>query len=537
MTVLLIDDQINILAGLRSAIRWDRLGIRQVLTAQGGEEAREALRRHRVDIALCDIEMPGEDGITLIRWVREHYPAVKCLFLTSHADFDYARQAVNLGSLEYILQPATNAEIEEALRKAVKRVEKDEAIRELSRIGTVFRKKEGQLVDGIMREILAEGWDGGDGPLAELAQLEIPLGRETPVLPVLVSPLAWGEHISREEPGLFKAVLTNILTDLCAPYRLACFCARPDQDYYLFLYPLEEQARREAPVSTLLGELREHVEHHFGMSLACYAGEFVEPAGLSGQCRRLYLRGRDNVRLVPGVYLHARGQEEPAPLSARQADYDLERWADLLAGGHTGAVKSDLERLWQRMEKEDADYFLLFDFHRQFTQMLLRFLHEKQVDFYSVFGTEFSYLEYMEGYANLHTLKNAMNRVLEALERSSVLRSRSLTEIEKAKKLISKNFHRELTVAEVAAHVNMSPEYFTRYFKKETGCGIKEYILQSKFAVACDLLENTNLSVSIIACQIGYSNFSHFSQIFRKHIGASPVDYRKSAQTKSESRQ
>lgn len=80
---------------------------------------------------------------------------------------------------------------------------------------------------------------------------------------------------------------------------------------------------------------------------------------------------------------------------------------------------------------------------------------------------------------------------------------------------------------DVADYVHLSPEYFTKMFKKEVGQNIKNYILQVKVDVAKDLLGNPNIPISKIALDLGYSNFSHFTQMFKKFESITPTDYRK----------
>ena len=119
MNVLLVDDQARILEATKKLVNWERLGVRQVCTAQSAEEARKILSRGDVDIMLTDIEMPGEDGIALQRWQREHFPEVLCVFLTSHAEFGYAQEALRNGAFDYILQPAAIPDIEKGLERAI----------------------------------------------------------------------------------------------------------------------------------------------------------------------------------------------------------------------------------------------------------------------------------------------------------------------------------------------------------------------------------------------------------------------------------
>ena len=63
-------------------------------------------------------------------------------------------------------------------------------------------------------------------------------------------------------------------------------------------------------------------------------------------------------------------------------------------------------------------------------------------------------------------------------------------------------------------------------FKKEKGISLSDYVIQEKLKIASSLLKGTNLSISIIASNIGYTNFSYFTQVFKKVYGVSPSEYR-----------
>ena len=100
------------------------------------------------------------------------------------------------------------------------------------------------------------------------------------------------------------------------------------------------------------------------------------------------------------------------------------------------------------------------------------------------------------------------------------------SDIEKAKSFIMENIADPITVKDVADYVCLSAEYFTKSFKKETGYNIKEYITWTKVEAAKDMLEHSNISVGMVALELGYTNFSHFSQVFKKYENVTPSEYR-----------
>lgn len=106
MNVLFVDDQMSVLDGIAAGISFQELGIDNVRYATGADRAMDILRAVPIDIMLCDIEMPGEDGLQLIQRAQTLYPELLTILLTSHTEFEYAQNSVRLGCFDYIVQPA-----------------------------------------------------------------------------------------------------------------------------------------------------------------------------------------------------------------------------------------------------------------------------------------------------------------------------------------------------------------------------------------------------------------------------------------------
>ena len=147
MTVLLVDDQISILSGLMSGLDWDALGITSVRTAGNAIQAREILEKERIDVLLCDIEMPGENGLSLLRWARRQGMDFVCIFLTSHADFSYAQESIKLGCFDYVVQPAPYQEIEDALLRAIAKVHTEAEKNQYYKDGLFYTNHKQELTD------------------------------------------------------------------------------------------------------------------------------------------------------------------------------------------------------------------------------------------------------------------------------------------------------------------------------------------------------------------------------------------------------
>ena len=91
------------------------------------------------------------------------------------------------------------------------------------------------------------------------------------------------------------------------------------------------------------------------------------------------------------------------------------------------------------------------------------------------------------------------------------------------------NNYANLQIRNVAEYIGLNRTYFTAIFKEKMYMSPQEYLMKTRMRHACELLENTDLPVRVIAGSVGYENALTFSKIFKQKYGVSPVDYRKQA--------
>ncbi|MDE7311506.1 MAG: AraC family transcriptional regulator [Eubacterium sp.] len=122
MQALLVDDEAIAVNALKRRVNWEKYGVGQVFTAYSMQQAQEVFQREIVDFMLCDIEMPQGNGLELFEWVKVYYPAVECIYVTCHPEYEYIRKALRLGSADYILKPIDYEELDEILLQLAERV-------------------------------------------------------------------------------------------------------------------------------------------------------------------------------------------------------------------------------------------------------------------------------------------------------------------------------------------------------------------------------------------------------------------------------
>lgn len=120
MKILIADDERTIREGLCKAIDWRSQGFQEVLEASDGKEACQIIKTRRPDVVLLDIRMPEMTGLEVLAAFQEEENTPGFILLSGYGEFDYAREALRLGALDYLLKPCSMEEVIRSVLKAVK---------------------------------------------------------------------------------------------------------------------------------------------------------------------------------------------------------------------------------------------------------------------------------------------------------------------------------------------------------------------------------------------------------------------------------
>lgn len=530
MKLLIVDDQIYVAQGIRCGINWKAEGFSEVFVALNALEARHILQNHRIDVMLCDIEMPMENGLSLIRWVRQQKMDTRCVLLTAHPDFQYAREAIPLDVTDYVVQPAPYAEILRVARKAIQ--ECGERVRQ---------KESGQMDENarkqreLMESMALQSWLASrqQAPYRELLQIHdccLPEFEDAVCL-ANIRILRWHVENSWNSDTLFYA-MKNMVDELFAAYECKVVLAElAQQDYCCIVWG------NEPPDAEKAAKQFEYLCSAFRLYFHCEAAVYLKAPVLVKELPQvresLDALHTDNIARRSMVQIDRGRAGGSSPVEKPDAGFDVGQTTRMLSQGMSSQVQASLfSQLDLMLADGRLDAAVLRRFYQDFMQTLYQISEKTGVDPRSLFDTAGAFELSCSAAHSVEEMKTFLAYVCSQYEGLAGEESGHRVVL-RAEEYIKHNLEKNIRRDDVAAYAHVSAGYLSHLFSREKGCSLKEYIVRQKMLLARSLLRTTALPVSIVAMRVGYMNFSQFSQSYKAVFQCSPSAERKAFEQES----
>lgn len=533
--VLIVDDQYFALLGLQQGVNWSALHVSDVRLAENVDQAIAELEQEPVDLLICDIEMPGRSGLELLAWVKQYSPGTLTIMLTCHADFEYAQRAIHHGAFHYLLKPVDYGELMKVSYEALAEISKQREQQQFETLIREYRRKwEHQLpllVERFWQDILSQR----AAPALESLQIsantyDLDLQPDDRYFIALLGLEQWKENLSARDETIMEYALRNLAEELLLSglegtvlqdqvgHNLAVIYVRSDMN--VVRHTLEQNCR-------IFLDTCERLLH-------CSLSVYISPGVFLPEIMSAYTyvteREQSNLnrsRQVFGPDDSAYAKDKPLDALPLAAPMHLFwEWATILELGEL----EELERrvtLWFVNIGPDR---WTSELHRQLIHGILFILHtvlaKKGLSAHA--SAELKLLMDKENYpkhsASLQSWAlDCLSTALRLLQTSNNVSSATVTKI---RQYIRSRLSEEITRDELAASVYLNPAYLSRLFKKETGLSISDVIIQERLQKAKQLLEETELKITDIAEQVGYTSLGSFSNLFKRIVGVTPQQYR-----------
>jgi YesN/AraC family two-component response regulator len=482
--------------------------------AYNGKEALQLARSRKPDVLVVDIRMPLLDGLELIKKVREFLPQVETLVISGHDEFSYAQTAIQLGVHDYILKPVNTETLRQVLGKLRIRLERNRYQHEKELLGALIR--------GEMETIGLGNTLGGSTRfavlLANLGNLRHWHYEFSECIPCLVAkdfwdPARWSLEFKAVAPWIEKLW---ILDGSCANQRLFLLtCSDPasrwDQDLARFL--LHKLQRKAVPFPVTVCCSNSSVEVHALQRHVQFLSATLERGLIPGRSQSF-----SEISASP-----AAGGRSPYP---GNSDLDSELTHIIRAGDKT-TLKGEFDRLYSFWEKEN---FSQREVEAQLLHLLRLFIKENTINLSkdNYHEVEKSILKALAETWSPKSLRQKLWAIFERLliEVIPPRHPGDLAEI--IDRYIRSRFVEPLTIDDISNDLHYSSSYLSKVFKKYHGKSPIQHIIELRVQEAKRLLEeNPSIEIQNVAEIVGYLDPHYFTRLFKKLTGCSPTEFKR----------
>lgn len=515
--VLLVDDEAIDLEWLRRRVLNSGLNLIVVGTASSGFNALKIIEEEPVDIILSDIRMPIMSGTDFARRARILNPKVKISFISGHEDFSYAKEAIEINASGYLLKPVEDNDLYGMLTSLCTKVEQE---REQERSYS-------ETVSLVNKELLLR-WFEGNSPEPVRPHL---LNTLTPLLQkgaavaiVEIDDLEWKMRgLSEEEIQMIMRQISEIIHSFVAHAKLGTlldihhsrFVILSTHLQNIFLIHLEQlihEVSDATPCTVTIGVGR-YAQHEAELHESFQQAQAALSAKwLLGKNRLIH----DTTELSPGAARGARIELTVEQLLEAIIEYDLvaidDHLLELFTKDLPAAGKKDVYEMIIRI-----------------TSKLHADLQQQNENLYELLQWESHQPDILFQFETIQDILSWMRRrFFELSELLYVKRQRHKRKlIDEILRYVEENLEKKITLKEVAAHFDFTPNYLGYVFKEEYGQPFSEYANERKTNRVSELLKDPTLKIYEIAERMGYKNILYFNRQYKEITGMTPREYRK----------
>lgn len=533
LKIFLVEDEIIVREGIKNNINWNENGFLFCGEASDGELAYPMIRNLRPDIVITDIKMPFMDGIELSRLIKKEMPEIKIIFLSGYSEFEYAKDAIQIGITEYLLKPINSTNLLNSVKQVRENIEKEQE--EKANLNK-YRREMTEYIAEEKRKLFIEIIQGTTSYL-EIMDKSKSLNLELGALMYNIILLKINRTQNNDGVKLLNDITKKIELFLEEKPEVITFDCTIDG--LSLLLKGDSEADIERTQSYCVNRMKEIMSEY---KTTAYFGGIGKPVKRFGEIPLSYHEASkalayryiwDFNEILNSKDIANNSISVPASMEPDMTNIvlpDKKRVLEFLKTGDIGDVVFFVEEYFKIMGKEGNKslvlrQYILIDMYVIVTGYLEELGHKTE-DILRPFknigqmNLSLSGLEDIKGYI-VTIFRQAISI------RDELWAQNMNVVIHKAKEYVNSNYcNKDISLNQVASNVFISPSHLSSIFSQKTGQTFIKYLTDLRMNKAKELLKSTNLRTSEVGYQVGYRDPHYFSYLFKKTQNCTPKQYR-----------
>lgn len=520
--VLLVDDEPLVHHHLGTMWDWQSHGFELCGEAYNGQMALQIMEQCQPHIAIIDVSMSGMNGVELQREVRKRYPAVKTIMISSYDDYDYVRECLRNGAVDYLLKHRLNDQsIREILLKAAQALQDEAGVSGVRPVTPGL--EEGKYTE-MLREHVVDMLAGKPGAAQELESYAQMNGffidsvcyaaAAVQIVPFL---LLKESHSDVQTNRLVRQALKLAQQSLGEGAERMAVYVESGRLAVVFAFRERSEQAAAGEAARFMSKISHSLELFLNLKCSYAVGHIC---GRLSKLEASYRAAERAIDAYPSL-------QEPAPgASYPRLSLTIEEQKQLLLAMerlHKEGVRESIHAVFSSIQK--------YPLHSQSVQLMISELLSIGEKAISVDEAAAGGLPVRDELGNIGSMEG-LEQWLQAYFKGilDLLRQRQASgpysrHVSQVILLILEKYPSYITLELAAGAIGLNSSYLSRIFKEETQMTFSEYVNRVRIDASCKLLESGRYTVKQISSQVGFTTYNYFFKVFKELTGVTPHAY------------
>lgn len=504
MRIVIVEDEPKSREGLVNVIQrftdYEIVGI-----GENGEEGFQLVKNNLPDLVISDIRMPVLDGLGMLQKIKDEEIEVQAVLLTGYSDFEYARRALHLQVVEYVLKPLEIDQFLTVLKKVDGRVQKKMA--------------ETLSPEQLLSSYIDSKWEEKE---RIRGALEEELGINENVLTTIF--LIHSENSSGEIYEKIRKQITHILDSLCMENYYLLTRQGESGGIYVFLIDTERNRNLKGIFASRVLRKLQEVSFCVCTMVTMYGLDQVNQA--MEQLRELLsytfsVKEGTIIDWETSQMIQYEIMEYPSVLENEMIQH--------IRSGKREKIQEKAEEFYNLVIESNASPECIRDYTVRFVAGVLRVVSEMKLGL----NREHEMQYILSNIGKSTSRREVRAQFEEIIKKLVILEDDAAVELTdngivlNAISYIRENYRNSIGLADVASFCNVRPEYLSRMFKEETGIKFVDFLTDFRISMAKRFLVSGKYKVAEVTEKVGFSDQKYFQKVFKKVCGVTPSEYKK----------
>lgn len=516
---VLIDDEYIVVEGLKAIVNWSEFGIEVVGSASDGVSGLELIEKEKPDIVFTDITMPRMNGLALIEKAKKVIPSGVFIIFSGYNEFEYARRAISLGVIDYLDKPVTIDKVEETLKESIKIINKKN---EEAKLVEDFIESQKAMLEGLVRKLINGENVSNEKLLHILNDNNINLLN---INSFTVAVAKQEEDIENHEK--FISEMNKLFTYNNPNNLIRHFILNDGKEVIFTFFEMSDiNNESESNLINYITEIRkqlqeQNIDFYMGIGESYKQVLDIGKSYLEAKKALKYAFFKDTTSIV-----HISDVEYSNHIS-NLADDGHDSIIFNIRSSNKQEVIGQVKNFLKNLESYNLPPEMFCHECLELIYLALKVSTETGKDY--VAEKEGGFIPHVEilkantAYGISAWMISFFDDLMNWI--ANIQKNSNRKSIVKVREYLDENYHKDITLDEMAEMVNINTTYLSMLFKEQVGTTYIKYLTNVRLEKAKKLL-NEGYKVKEVSEMVGYHNSRHFSELFKKTVGMTPDQFK-----------